>query len=152
MKNTKNTRSALGVMAQIKVACQRQNLPATLFGFLIGGIVPLGIFMTAHPKAFTAGGIESHSQLLLQWSLVLDLLPRLSTWLVGGGLVFSARTVFSWGRMAFENSAFKATGFVVLLEGLMVSGSTAWFTYTVLSYLVVINGVATGCTLALQKK
>jgi hypothetical protein len=65
-----------------------------------------------------------------------------------GGLVFSALTVFRWGRLAF-GSPVKALGFVVLAEGVMTFCSTAWLSVVALGYLVLINAIATGCTIAL---
>jgi hypothetical protein len=75
------------------------------------------------------------------------LYAQLSTYLVLGGLVYSAKTVYDWGSLAFK-LPIKAVGFVVLLEGVMVTAKTPWLGVVALVYLIVINGVATACTLA----
>jgi hypothetical protein len=69
--------------------------------------------------------------------------------LVAGGLAYSAKTVFDWAALAFAN-ALKAVGFVVLLEGVMVTAHTPWLAFAALGYLVAINGVATACRLSLR--
>lgn len=121
----------IGVVAQVRLALKPRNRLPTLIGFLLGGIVPLGCYWLAHHEqaAFTQAGARSLA-------------------LVFGGLAYSARTVYDWARMAFE-SAFKSVGFVVLLEGLMITSSTTWLSVLALGYLIVINGVATGVTLSL---
>lgn len=66
--------------------------------------------------------------------------------MVVGGLVFSAKTVYEWTRTAFH-CRYKAVGFVVLLEGVMVLASSQWLTIAALVYLIVINGIGTGVRL-----
>ena len=46
----------------------------------------------------------------------------------------------------------KSAGFVVLLEGVMVFAQTQWLALAALAYLAAINGLATGCNLALDRK
>jgi hypothetical protein len=70
--------------------------------------------------------------------------------LVLGGLVFSAKTVFQWGQLAFQHGG-KALGFTVLMEGVMTMSHTPWLALAALGYLTAINGLATGCTLSLNK-
>ena len=43
-------------------------------------------------------------------------------------------------------------GFVVLLEGVLILSHTEWLSFIALGYLICINGIATGCALALPKK
>jgi len=124
-----------GVVAQVRTALKSHNRLATALGFCLGGIVPLASFVVAH--------YEIHATEAL-WA-------QLPTYLVGGGLLYSARTVFTWGRLAFSNGA-KAAGFVVLLEGTMVASHIAWLSFVALGYLVAINGVATACNLTLRSK
>lgn len=57
--------------------------------------------------------------------------------------------MFQWGRLAF-GSPVKALGFVVLAEGVMTFCSTAWRSVVALGYLVLINAIATGGTIALD--
>jgi hypothetical protein len=71
--------------------------------------------------------------------------------LVMGGLLFSASTVYTWGKLAFS-SAPKALGLVLLLEGGLVISHTAAIGWIALAFLVAINALATGCNLALYRK
>lgn len=116
-----------GIIAQIHIAA-RNPLPAVI-GALLGALVPSATFMVGHYE-------------LSSWTEPKALI-------VMGGLVFSALTVFRWGRLAF-GSPVKALGFVVLAEGVMTFCSTAWLSVVALGYLVLINAIATGCTIALD--
>lgn len=121
----------LGVVGQIRVALRQETLLATAVGFLLGGFVPLATFWLSHHE--------------------LDDRPvyaQLVTYIVVGGLVYSAKTVYAWGQLAFQVPA-KALGFVVLLEGVLIFSHTQWLSFVALAYLVGINGIATGCTIAL---
>lgn len=121
---------APGVVFQVKVALRPKARLATALGFLLGGFVPLATYEVAHRE------IGSDS-----------LYAQLATYLVLGGLVFSMATVYAWGKLAFRVPV-KALGFVVLLEGVMVTSHIGWLSIAALAYLVCINGIATGCTLA----
>ena len=83
----------LGVVRQVRLACKRGNRLATLIGFLLGGFVPLACYWLAHYEhaAFTAEGGRALG-------------------LVGGGLLYSANTVYQWAKLAFT-SAVKSLGF-----------------------------------------
>lgn len=122
------------VLQQVKLALSPGKRLPTLLGFLLGGFVPLASFIVAHYELNTA----------------LPLYTQLSALLVLGGLLYSAKTVFEWGRRAFASGA-KALGFVVLLEGVMVTSTTSWLGWVALGYLVLINGLATGCNLSREK-
>jgi hypothetical protein len=115
------------IISQIEIAA-RNPLPAVI-GALIGALVPSATFMVGHYE-------------LVSWTEPKSLI-------VLGGLVFSALTVFRWGRLAFGSAA-KALGFVILAEGVMTFCSTAWLSIVALGYLVLINAIATGCTIALD--
>jgi hypothetical protein len=118
--------SKSGIIAQIRTAA-RNPLPS-LIGALLGALVPAATFTVGHHE-------------LTSWTEPKALI-------VLGGLVFSALTVFRWGRLAF-GSAVKAFGFVVLAEGVMTFCSTEWLSMVALGYLVMINAIATGCAIAL---
>jgi len=122
----------LGVVAQVRMAFQRQQLLATLLGGLLGGFVPAATFTVAHQEVLATVPLR-HQPLAL---------------LVLGGLVYSAKTVYAWGRMAFASGA-KALGFTLLIEGVMTCSSVEWLSYAALAYLIAINAIATGCILAL---
>ena len=120
----------LGVIDQCVVAFERRNLLATLFGFWLGGIVPLAVYMTAHYS------VQDNAYL---WALVV------------AGLVYSATTVYKWGVIAFS-SPVKAVGFVVLLEGILTFSPEHFLSITALVTLMAINAIATACNLIAQRK
>lgn len=124
----------LGVVRQVKLACKRGNRLATLIGFLLGGFVPIACFWLAHHET---------PELTAQGSRVLAL--------IGGGLLYSANTVYQWAKLAFT-SGVKSFGFCVLVEGVMITSTTVWLSVAALCYLVVINGVATGVTLSIGRR
>lgn len=126
--------AALGVMDQIRVAFSGKHLSGTVIGFLLGGIIPFTTYMVSH---------DSELQGCTFWTLWM----HLSWYMVLGGLIFSAKTVFKWTKKAF-NDGWKGMGFVVLLEGVMTTFHCQWLCIIILSYLVLINGIATGCNLA----
>jgi hypothetical protein len=126
----------LDVVGQIREAFSRGPL-ATAFGALLGGGVPVGVYRMAHFELAT---------LPTWWDL-----RALKAIIVLGGLLFSATTVWKWGRLAFR-SPVKATGFVLILEGVMTFSSDAVLSLGALGYLVVINAVATACTIALADR
>lgn len=119
----------LGVVAQIRRAFKPSNRLATFVGFCLGGFVPLAVYTVAH---YEAGPMALNKSWLF----------------VAGGLAFSALTVFQWGALAFDNRV-KAAGFVLLAEGAMVTSNIHWLSLVALAYLILINGIATGCRLSL---
>jgi hypothetical protein len=130
------TTRELGVVDQVRAAFAPKARLATFLGCLLGGFVPVATFVVAHYEVDTARLGSSHSVL----SIVLVL----------GGLLFSAKTVYGWGKLAFQAPA-KAFGFVILTEGVMTLAQTSWLSVAALIYLVAINGIATGCTLSLKR-
>lgn len=118
----------------MRLAFQRDVLLATLIGFVLGGFVPVASYVVCHQELPSATG----------WHQM-----ALGT-LVAGGLLFSAKTVWQWARAGFSD-AWKATGFVVLVEGVMVLSAVTWLAWTALVLLVGVNGIATGVTLARGK-
>lgn len=124
----------LGVVDQVVLACKPKNRLATAMGFALGGVVPVATYLVAH--------LELNSD--------APLYSQIAAYLVLGGLVFSAKTVFAWAKAAFAD-AYKAAGFVVLLEGVMVLSHIPALPLILLAFLVSINGVATGCLLSLGR-
>lgn len=120
---------SLGIVEQVRVALSPQYRMASFIGALLGAIVPLSTFVVLHTE------IDVHDPLDLRWLVVL------------GGLLYSASTVYRWGRLAFA-SAPKAFGFTVLIEGVMTLATDSWLSIAALSYLIAMNAVATGVTLA----
>lgn len=118
---------------QVRIALKPRNRLAASMGFLLGGFVPLASFFVAH----------------FELSRAVPLYSQKALYLVLGGLAYSAKTVWQWGTIAFQN-AFKAAGFVVLVEGVMVTSNILWLSIAALVYLVAINGIATGCNLTMK--
>jgi VIT1/CCC1 family predicted Fe2+/Mn2+ transporter len=128
--DTVRPRTPPSVVDQVRIALKPRYRLATFLGFLLGGFVPIACFFVAH----------------YELSDLAPLYAQKGLYLVLGGLTYSARTVWQWGRIAFQN-AYKAAGFVVLLEGVMVSSHILWLSVAALVYLVAINAIATGCNL-----
>jgi len=126
---------SLGVVDQVRLAFRPRTRLATLIGCLLGGLVPMISFVLAHGEV----------------NQIEPLYEQVASYLVLGGLLFSATTVYTWGRMAFSSGA-KALGFVVLTEGALVLAKTEWLGWVALFYLCAINAIATGCVLALDRK
>lgn len=117
------------VVGQVRLALRRENRLASTLGFLLGGFVP------------TATYTLSHFELPQQWWTD----PR--AYIVGGGLVYSAKKVLQWGTLAFGDR-WLAMAFVVLTEGVMVASATHWLSLFALAILVGINGTATAVSLS----
>lgn len=129
-------RSAKGPVEQLRDGFRPQSRLATMIGLFLGGFVPLASFVVAHYEVDRAA-------LFTAWQ------PQVL--LVLAGLIYSAKTVYDWGKLAFRIPA-KAFGFVVLLEGVMVTSSTRWLSFGALAYLILINAFATGCNLSRQEE
>jgi hypothetical protein len=117
----------LDVVSQIKLAAANR-LPL-LVGGLIGALVPIATYTVGHAELAKSG-----------WA-------SLPGAVVVGGCLFSALTVYRWGKRAF-GSALKAVGFVVLSEGVMSFSTVHWLGLTVLVFLTAINAIANGANLA----
>jgi hypothetical protein len=122
----------LGVVGQVREAVKRKNRLAATLGALIGGGVPVASYQLAHAEIDPSRAL---------WA-------QLPAWLVLGGLLNSALTVFHWARSAFGSGA-KALGFAVLLEGVLTFSRTPWLSIGALVYLVAINATATGVRLSM---
>ena len=118
------------VVGQVKAAFAPGARLAACFGLALGGAIPWLTFRTAHADGFG------------WWSLAAAF--------VLGGLLYSGPTVWQWIR-TFKG-AVPAFGFVVLLEGLMVTSSDPVVTYAALAMLIFINAISTACALSLGAK
>jgi hypothetical protein len=125
------TEEAVGVVGQLRVSFQPKNRMALILGLFLGALVPVIAFWLAH---FERMSFDSPV-----------------TYVVLGGLMFSAKSVYEWGAQAFHDR-FKAVGFLVLVEGTMILSHTMWLSVMCLGYLMFINAVATGTNLALRKR
>lgn len=133
-RNTKIQAADLSVVGQVRTAVKPQHRLATFFGFLMGGLAPLVSYVTAHYE------IDPN----------LPLYTQIGTLMVVGCLLFSAITVYKWSKLCF-NSIGGAFGFVLMAEGTLIFCHINWLSAVALGYLVVINGIATGCQIALPK-
>lgn len=124
-------RLPLGVVEQVRLSLRRGSRLAFALGVMLGGFVPIATYVISHTE------LRPGRPLYLQPAAAF----------VAGGLLFSAVTMFNWGKLAFAHRG-KALGFVVLLEGTMVTAHTPWLALAALGYLATINGVATACNLA----
>lgn len=124
------------VVSQVREAARPRNRLATTLGGILGGGVPVATYVLSH-REVVVGATPLYAQL--------------PAWLVLGGLLFSALTVYQWGRAAFGSAA-KAAGFAVLLEGVLTCSSTGWLSVGALAYLVAINAAATGVRLSVQHR
>jgi len=132
--NNKKIASDLSVVGQVRTALKSQHRLATFFGFLMGGLAPLVSYVTAHYE------IDPN----------LPLYSQVGTLMVVGCLLFSAITVYKWSKLCF-NSIGGAFGFVLMAEGTLIFCHIEWLSVLALGYLIVINGIATGCQIALPK-
>jgi hypothetical protein len=120
-----------------QLECAVRNPHAALIGALIGGLVPWFGRTLAHdqvPDAWSAGNT----------SLVAVMLA-----VVLGCALFSALSVYKFGKAAFGDSK-KALGFVLALEGVMLVTTGATSTVA-LAVLILINAVANGSVIALSR-
>lgn len=118
-----------GVVEQVRTAFHRKNALATSIGLVFGGFVPVATYYVSHHEV----AASAHGYAMLA--------------LVIGGLVFSAKTVWQWARAAFADP-WKATGFVVLLEGVMTLSGQGALAVAALTLLTAVNAIATGVTLS----
>ncbi len=117
------------IVEQVRMAAQRKNRTAMFAGFILGCFIPCATYFVAHQDV---------------------LVSRLYWILVAGGLLFSAKTVFDWTRVAFQSS-WKAFGFCLLVEGVMTFSTIVYLSYAALLVLALINGIETGCKIALNQ-
>ena len=124
------------IVTQLECAIRRPQ--ATLIGALVGGIVPWFARALAHdqlPAAWTAGNS----------ALALVMLA-----VVIGCALFSAVTVYKFGRATFNDTR-KALGFVAAIEGVMLV-STGATSNVALFVLILINALANGSSIALARE
>ena len=133
--------NARGVVTQIKRSVSFSSALASVIGLVFGSIVPVSTFVLSRELTLRLPNTQNVYESLTVLS------SQVVSYVVLGGLVYSALTVYSWASLAFGNPL-KAIGFVVLLEGTMMFSSHLWLNLLTLCYLVFINGTATACKLA----
>ncbi len=112
-----------------QLATLRASKLAAFVGLLIGGFVPVAVYVTAHYYAPV---------------------NRMLWCIVAGGLLYSALTVYDWSVQA-GNHPVKAVGFVVLLEASLTFSPIGGIAYAALGILVLVNGVAIACQLVVAR-
>ena len=124
------------VVTQLECAIRRPQ--ATLIGALVGGIVPWFARTLAH------------DQLPAAWSAGSTALATVMLVVVLGCALFSAITVYKFGRATFGCQK-KALGFVCAIEGVMLV-STGATSDVALLVLILINALANGSAIALARE
>ena len=120
-----------------QLECAIRNPHAALIGALIGGLVPW------------FGRTLAHDQVPAAWSAGNTSLVMVMITVVLGCALFSALSVYKFGKAAFGDSK-KALGFVLALEGVMLVTTGATSTVA-LAVLILINAVANGSVIALSR-
>ena len=140
-KRSKRSRGVVDRSATTDVVtqleCAVRNPHAALIGALIGGLVPW------------FGRTLAHDQIPAAWSAGNTSLALTMVAVVLGCALFSALSVYKFGKAAFGDSR-KALGFVLALEGVMLVSHGATSTVA-LAVLILINAVANGSVIALAR-
>jgi hypothetical protein len=124
---------AIGLLEQMRVA--RSHPWAAAMGGALGGFVPIAAYVISHLELRDADGR-------------MDLWKPIAPVLLAC-LFFSVSTVWQWGVQSFRER-FKASCLVIAIEGVMVLSSTPILSVVALAYLVLINAIATACTLVAE--
>jgi len=132
--SARGCRRDMAVVDEVELACHPRSRLATGLGVILGGVIPIATYLEAHYDLSTAEPLHTQA----------------AAYMVAGGLLFSAKTVFAWGKRAFSDG-WKAAGFVLLLEGVMITSGVRVLPLVLLAILVAINGIATGCALSLDR-
>jgi hypothetical protein len=140
-KRSKRTRKTVDrsattdVVTQLECAIRRPQ--ATLIGALVGGLVPWFARTLAHEQLPAAWAADNHGLAMVMLAVVL------------GCAVFSAITVYKFGRATFGDNR-KALGFTLAIEGVMLV-STGATSAVALAVLIAINALANGASIALAR-
>ena len=134
-RKTVDRSATTDVVTQLE--CAFRNPHAALIGALIGGLVPW------------FGRTLAHDQVPAAWSAGNTSLAMIMIAVVLGCALFSALSVYKFGKAAFGDSK-KALGFVLALEGVMLVSTGATSTVA-LAVLILINAVANGSVIALSR-
>lgn len=124
------------IVSKIRIAFSRRNALATVLGIFHGAPIPVGVFSIMH--------IEMQNQ-VWQWKGLIVL----------AGLLYSAKTVYKWGKQVFRGEdgspdTIKALGFVGMIEGMMVVSNMMWLNIVGLVILILINAIAGGVSMAMD--
>ena len=134
-RKTVDRSATTDVVTQLE--CAIRNPHAALIGALIGGLVPW------------FGRTLAHDQIPAAWSAGSTSLALAMVAVVLGCALFSALSVYKFGKAAFGDSR-KALGFVLALEGVMIV-ATGVTSVVALAVLILINAVANGSVIAIAR-
>ena len=134
-RSTPDRSATVDVVTQLECAIRRPQ--ATLIGALVGGIVPWFARTLAHDQLPAAWSSGNAGLAMVMLAVVL------------GCAVFSAITVYKFGRATFGDAR-KALGFVLAIEGVMLVSTGATSTVA-LVVLILINALANGAAIALAR-
>ena len=134
-RSTPDRSATTDVVTQLECAIRRPQ--ATLIGALVGGLVPWFARTLAHDQLPAAWSSGSRGLALVMLAVIL------------GCAVFSAITVYKFGRATFGDTR-KALGFVLAIEGVMLV-STGATSNVALAVLIAINALANGAAIALAR-
>jgi hypothetical protein len=123
-----SVRAADSVIDQARIAFSVSAI-GSIVGFILGSSIPLTTFMIAHSE-------------WREWFSIYTLL-------IIGGLGFSFKNVYQWGKAAFRDS-WKAGAFVLLCEGSMIFSKIIWLEWMCLGILIAINAIASGANLVIR--
>ena len=128
---------ARGPMILKEVRTAAGNKTALLGGILLGGYIPFSVYWLMHQEAPASTPLCELAGHPVAFAHLLVL----------GGLAYSAKTVYQWGRAVFADR-FKAVGFTLLVEGILTFGHSDCLIFPALGILVLINGIAATSRLA----
>lgn len=129
----------LGVVAQLRLACQPKNRVALVAGAIGGGVLPA---LSAYMYHFEVNHDFAANPLYAQ----------VKAYFVLGALLVSAISVFDWTSRAFHKDYVKAGGFVLFTEGSMLTSGNPYVVGALLCLLVTINAIVAGANLALEDR
>lgn len=125
---TRETYSQLSAFEQMALAFAPGRRCGALLGAAIGGIIPVGSYEVIHYETISN-----------QWMWIF----------VCGLLAFSAMSVWRWTALAMD-SGWKALGFCLGCEGLMVFSRCHWLSLAMLAVLITINAAAASFTVHIR--
>lgn len=137
----------ISIIRQLNLVVLKGNRLACAIGALMGFVVPLMVYAVTHelPGIYKESGVVSLPFLALSAMAV-------------AGCVFSAKSVYQWGVLAFADR-FKAVGFAILLEGMLAMSGIVhesqwmrWLGAVALAYLMLVNAISSATNIVTHNK
>jgi len=129
----------LSILEQVKALGDSRNRVAFTVGGIVGAFVPFAVFVLSY---HVMG--ESHNP-VTAWQSSLE--NKMLLALIAAGGVFSAKSVFGYGLSAFAGDRWKAVGYAILIEGVLLLSPYLFLKILAGLYLLGINAIATGANL-----